>query len=206
MPIAQLSGDYVSEDLSEAHDADRSLVVRFTMEARPDHEKSAEAGRAVYRDREYISILIPGDKTLSVFRPTIPSDKNRFPRQYAAFKNSQGEAVIGTPLIGWPQVTEAQRKELEYFNIRTVEALANVADGFASNMMGVQALKQAAQKFIAQSKDSAIVNKLNTELAQRDTLLATMQEQMASMAEKLAALEAGDKTPKDTRFKAKASA
>lgn len=204
MPIGQLSGDYVSEDLAEAHDADRSLVVRFTLEARPDAEKSVEAGRAIYRDREYISILIPGDKTLSVFRPTIPSDKNRFPRQYAAFKNSQGESIIGTPLIGWPQVTEAQRKELDYFNIRTVEQLANVADGFASNMMGVQALKQAAQKFIAQSKDSAIVNKLNTELAQRDTLLATMQEQMAAMADKLAALET-DKQPKDTRFKAKAA-
>ena len=97
---------------------------------------------------------------------------------------------VRTPLIGWPQVTESQRKELDYFNIRTVEQLASVADGFASNMMGVQALKQAAQKFIAQSKDSAIVNKLNTELAQRDTLLAGMQEQMALMAEKLAAIEA----------------
>ena len=118
------------------------------------------------------------------------SDNSRFPRQYAAFKNTQGESLIGTPLIGWPQVTESQRKELDYCNIRTVEQLASVADGFASNMMGVQALKQAAQKFIAHSKDSAIVNKLNTELAQRDTLLAGMQEQMALMAEKLAAIEA----------------
>lgn len=204
MSTAQLVGDYVSENLAEAHDADRSLVVRFYMGTKLDREATETEGRPIYRGREYVTILVPGDKLNTVDRPTIASDKARFPRQYAAFKNSQGEALMGTPLIGWPQVTEAQRKELDYFNIKTVEQLASVADGFASNMMGVQALKQAAQKFIAQSKDSAIVNKLNTELAQRDTLLATMQEQMAVMAEKLAGLEA-DK-PKDTRFKAKAAA
>lgn len=200
--MPQLSGDYVSEDLAEAHDADRSLVVRFHMGTKLDREATDREGRPIYKDREYVTILVPGDKLNAVNRPTMPSDRARFPRQYAAFKNSQGEAVVGTPLVGWPQVNEAQRKELEYFNIRTVEQLANVADGFASNMMGVQALKQAAQKFIAQSKDSAVVNKLNAELAQRDVLLATMQEQMAALAEKLQALEA-DKAPKDTRFKAK---
>ncbi len=181
MATATMTGEWVTENMAEAHDADRGLVVRFYMGTKPDEKASEKEGRPIFKEREFVQILIPGDKTLTIDRPVMASDRARFPRQYAAFKNSQGEAVLGTPLIGWPAVTETQRKELEFFNIRTVEALASVADGFASNMMGVQGLKLAAQKFIAQSKDSAVVNKLNAELAQRDILLATMQEQLAEL-------------------------
>src|SRR5262245_22946083 len=189
MVVEQLSGDYVSENMAEAHDADRSLVVRFHNGTKLDREASEKEGRPIYKEREYITILVPGDKLNAVNRPSMPSDRQRFPRQYAAWRNSKGESVVGTPLIGWPQVTEAQRNALEYFHIHTIEQLATVADGFASNMMGVQALKQAAQKFIAQSKDSAIVNKLNKELADRDLIMAQMQEQLAALTEKLASQE-----------------
>jgi hypothetical protein len=131
---------------------------------------------------EYVHILIPGDKTLSVFRPVMPSDKARFSVQYAKWAQNRGESQFGTPLAGWPNLTESQRKELAYFNIHTVEQLAGVADNFAGQMMGVQQLKQSAQKYLDASKERAPTLKLLKELEQRDNAIAAMQEQLNKLA------------------------
>lgn len=171
----------------DTSDADRKLVVRFSLQPRIDAAKTAEAGREIYREVEFVTILIPGDKTLSVNRPILPSDKQRFPLQYQSFKNKQGEALVGTPLIAWPLVNESQRRELDYFNIRTVEQLADVADNFSSQMMGVNALKQQAQRFLASTKESAPLVKMQTELAQRDNSIAALEDQIKKLAEKLEA-------------------
>ena len=178
----------------DTSDADKRLVVRFSEESRIDTAKSAETGSPVYKQREFITIHIPGDKTLSVHRPIMPSDKNRFPLQYAAFKNRQGDVLVGTPLSAWPLVNESQRRELDYFNIRTVEALAEVADNFASNMMGIQSLKQAAQKYLETVKSNAGTVKLQMELAERDNQLAAQQDQITKLAEMVQQLMT-DKTP-----------
>jgi hypothetical protein len=158
----------------EADPADRRLSVRFSKEAKLDHQKTEAEGREVYKEVEYIRILIPGDKTLSVFRPVQPSDKQRFPDQYRAFKAREGQAIQGTPLVGWPLITEAQRKELEYFNIYTVEQLAGVADGYVAGMMGVQALKQAASKFLETIDKNAPVVALQKELEKQGAQIASI--------------------------------
>jgi hypothetical protein len=169
-------------DNTEHDPADRRLVVRFSYEARPDLTKSSEEGRTVYKDVEYVHILIPGDKTLSVFRPVQPSDKARFSMQYSKWQQNKGESLYGTPLAGWPGLSESQRKELEYYNIKTVEQLAGVADNFASQMMGVQQLKQMAQKYIDASKERAPTLKMLKELEERDNTIAAMQSQLDRLA------------------------
>lgn len=186
----------------DATDADRSLVVRFSIEAKIDGAavaaaeiKAAEEARAAgtvpdpvppkYKDVEYIKILIPGDKTLNVHRPVMPSDKARFPAQYAAFKSARGMIVHGTSLAGWPLVTESQRKELEFFNIYTVEQLSEVNDGFASSMMGVQQLKQAAQRYLSAAKEKAPAVKFAQELEQRDHKIAVLEDRLNKVLEQL---------------------
>jgi hypothetical protein len=163
--------------------ADRRLVVRFSLQPRIDSRRTEEEGREVYREVEFITILIPGDKTLTINRPVMASDKQRFPLQYQAFKNKQGEALIGTPLSAWPLVNEAQRRELEYFNIRTVDQLAEVADNFAGSMMGVHALKGQAQRYLAAAKEAAPTVKLQQELVERDNKIAAMQDQLTKLAD-----------------------
>jgi hypothetical protein len=181
MSITNMIEDFQMEN-TEQDPADRRLVVRFSYEARPDMGKSSDEGRTVYKDVEYVHILIPGDKTLSVFRPVMPSDKARFSTQYARWQQGRGEAQYGTPLAGWPGVTESQRKELEYFNLKTVEQLAGVADNFAGQMMGVMQLKQMAQKYIDASKERAPTIKILKELEERDNTIAAMQSQLDRLA------------------------
>lgn len=167
-------------------DDDKRLFVRFTLEARLDRNASVEAGENKYKDVEFITIYIPGDKTLSVHRPVQPSDKQRFPLQYAAFRNTKGEALIGTPLSVWPAITPSQIRELEYFNVRTVEQLAALADGTAgAQMMGVNALRNAARAFIAARKEAEPLARLQEELQQRDYKIEALTDQVGKLMQRL---------------------
>lgn len=167
----------------QAHDDDKRLFVTFSLESRLDKRATSEAndGMNKYRDVEFITIHIPGDKTVSIHRPVVQSDKMRFPLQYAAFRNSTtGDQIVGTPLTLWPGCKPSQLKELEYFNVRTVEQLAAMPDGAGgSNMMGIQALKAAAKTFIAARKEEAPIIKMQAELKQRDDQIAALADQVA---------------------------
>lgn len=166
----------------ESNEADRSLVVRFSVQPRLDSEATAKEGREVYKDVEFITILIPGDKTLTVHRPVRKQDFARFPTQYQAFKHSRGALVSGTPLAGWPLISESQRRELEYFNILTVEQLSEVNDGFAGSMMGVHQLKQTALRYISAAKEKAPAIQFTKALEERDAQIAALQDQLNKLA------------------------
>jgi len=173
---------------TQPHEADARLMAVFSFEPRLDKAKSLEEGRNIYRDVEYVTIRIPGDKTFSIHRPVNASDKHRFPMQYAAFRSNSGEQVQGTPLTVWPQVTPSQRKELEYFNVRTVEQLAAMADTGAGQMMGVQKLKQAAKLYIEAARSNAPLVKVQEELKSRDNEIEALKDQLAKQGQDLAKL------------------
>ncbi len=182
--------DAVSENLAEANAMDNSLSVRFYMGKKLDEAKTAEEGRPIYKQREHVIILVPGDKLSKVDRPVMHSDKIRFPVQYARFKNNVEQEITGTPLAAWPSCTEAQRAELEHFNIRTVEQLANMPDANAQGMMGIITLKNAAKKFIEQARDNAATEKLNKALAERDARMAELLAKLEDATDRIKDLEA----------------
>lgn len=186
---------------TQASDDDKRLFVTFSQEARLDKRATVQDGINRYKNVEFITIRIPGDKTVSIHRPVVASDKVRFPLQYAAFKNSTGAAVVGTPLTMLLGITPARAKELEYFNVRTVEQLAAMPDGVGgAQMMGIQSLRQAAQAFVAAQKEQAPLLKVQAELTERDNQIAalqdTVQKQGAIVERLLATLGAKeDKAP-----------
>lgn len=164
---------------TQASEDDKRLFVTFSIEARLDKRATQADGMNRYKNVEFVTIRIPGDKTVSIHRPVVPSDKARFPLQYAAFKNSTGEAVVGTPLTMLLGITPARAKELEYFNIRTVEQLAAMPDGVGgSQMMGIQSLRQAAKAYVEAQKDQAPLLKVQSELVERDNQIAALQDQI----------------------------
>ncbi len=185
---------------TQSTEDDKRLLARFSIEPRLDRKATTEAADGInrYRNVEFITIHVPGDKTLSVHRPVQPSDKQRFPLQYAAFKNSvTGEQLIGLPLSAWPVCKPSQAKELEFFNVRTVEQLAAMPDGVkAAQMMGIQALRNAARAFVEQRKQEAPLVKVQAELAQRDqqiaSLTATVEEQTRRFDALMARLADGE--------------
>lgn len=162
---------------TQSSDDDKRLFVTFSYEPRLDKRATQEEGVNRYKNVEFITIRIPGDKTVSIHRPVTPSDKIRFPLQYAAFKNAVGEAIVGTPLTTLLGVTPARVKELEFFNIRTVEQLAAMPDGVGgAQMMGIQSLRQAARTYVAAQKEQAPLLKVQAELTERDNQIAALQD------------------------------
>jgi hypothetical protein len=103
--------------------------VGFCLHPLEDTAKSEEAGRPIYKDVEYIQIIIPGDRESVVFQPATADHKRRFPVAYARFKAQEAVAIVGTPIEAWPAITRALALTLKAAGIPTVEAMAEVGDG-----------------------------------------------------------------------------
>ena len=166
---------------------DDSLYVRFYSHPKQDPVKSAEEGRPIFNDTEYVSIMVPGDKTSIIERPARDMDRQRFAKHYAAFKNDAEEVLEGTPLAAWPGLTRSQVEELRYFNIRTVEQLATVSDSHAQKFMGINTLRNKAQAYIEAAAGNAATDKMALELESRDneiTALKQAVEELQALAKK----------------------
>ena len=187
MQTAEFDHNDFSQNNQKA--GDEKLLVKFYIKARPDKAATLEEGRPMFKDVEYIDIRIPGSRD-GVGRPATDDDKARFPRHYDAFKSRTGdEALDGTPLIEWPQVTRSQAEELSYFNCKTVEQLAGLNDSNCANFMGIQILKRKAQEWLDRASEDAPAAKLAVELEERDAKIKEQQATIDDLAARLTALE-----------------
>jgi hypothetical protein len=136
-----------------ASEADKSLLVKFFIKARPDSEKTLSEGRPVFKDVEYIDIKIPGNRNAGACRPATEDDKKRFPAHYRAFKDRVNDAPMeGTPLTEWSLMSRSMAEELSFCHVKTVEQLATMADAQASRFMGLMPLRERAKLWLENSK------------------------------------------------------
>lgn len=172
-------------DVDFQQGSDAKLFVRFSVRPTKNEAASVSAGRPVFADTEYVEIVVPGDKQNVVLRPVRDADKQRFGRQYAAFKAGDAEQVTGTPLSEWPAVTRSQVEELAYFKIRTVEQLAGVSDGNLKNAGPFLALRQKARDWLEKAEGGALESKLRAELDAEKLARETLQAQVAELVAEL---------------------
>lgn len=184
MSIQEASYDLTAQAFDrQPQKGDENLRVKFSNFPHFNQQKTNDEGRPIYDEKCYITIMVPGQQDI-VHRPAWRNDFDRFPRQYQAYQNDKDQdAVSGTPLTALTWLHANQLKELEYFNVKTVEQLANVSDNTTGKFMGLQSLKQRATDFLAASKDSSHLTQMRAELEERDERIATMQAQMAEMAD-----------------------
>jgi hypothetical protein len=166
----------------EGRSADDRLMIKFELFPHPNETKSLEAGHPVYDDKEFITIIVPGDKTSIVHRPVWAQDKERFARQYAQFKQGQEQTVVGLPLKLWGGITLGQAKEFEYFNIKTVEQLAEMSDGNGIVIQGFNGLKQRAKDYVAQTKDQQPMMEMRAELEKKDSEIAALSQNFQELS------------------------
>jgi hypothetical protein len=127
--------------------------------------------------------LFQATKTNVIDRPIRPSDKARFPKQYAAFREGKEEdaQLVGTPLKDWPMVGRAQCAELHYFGIRTVEQVSDVRDDICLKIPGLTALKQTAGVWLQKAKSTAEAAKIAKRLDDAETQVADMRKQQSDL-------------------------
>ena len=169
--------DLAMQGAAGRYQGDEFLLVKFFTHPRLHPQRSADAGRPIYLDTPYISIMQPGNKDSIVMRPATAMDKSRFAehwRKFEARTSDTDEAVEGTLLEEWAGVSRAQCEELRYLNVRTVEQLANMSDSNSQNIMGINALKQKAVTFLESAKSNATSDALAAANARIDELMAMM--------------------------------
>jgi hypothetical protein len=174
---------------AQMDDQDKRLRVHFSPFPQINQEKSAAEGRPIYDDVLYITIMVPGERDV-VHRAAWQKDYDRFPLQFAAYNNRKDQDVhSGTPLKLLTWLTNAQVKELEFFNCYTVEQLASLADSAASKFMGIQSLKQRAKDFLVAAKEAAPLLTIRAEIEKKDEQLEAATNALKEQGARIKALE-----------------
>lgn len=169
---------------------DEALDVSFYVNAVPHEGKSAEEGRPIYMDVEYIKIVIPGTKNEGANRPVREDDKKRFPRHYAAFKEGLAEQVIGTPLEELVSIPVSRRAELKAQGIKTVEMLAGVSDTTGPKLgMGWLDNRKVANEYLTAAKERGGLDRVLNENKQLKQDLEILQAQLVEVNKRFQALE-----------------
>ncbi len=199
---------------SDIQGADSRLAVQFYKKSMKQEDASAEAGRPIFKEFDFVRIMIPGDNLTEIDTYAQESHKQRFPRQWAHYQNqvANHEDIIGTPLEQWPQVTRSQAEELRGLKFYTVEAIADCSDQQLQRIgmvagMSPHNFRLKAKAFLNLANDSAEVAQREQELqalreenakikSETDAKLSKMQEQMEAL---LAAV--AEKTPKTRKPK-----
>ena len=133
-------------------------IPQFFTEAVKLEWKSQQEGRPIFEDREFVRILIPGDRRSMAVEPVRDEHKGRWPKEYEAFKAGLETPLEGTPLGEWPVslMSPARVRELAYFNIRTVEQLSAVNDAQLQNLgMGARELRERARTWLEVARTGA---------------------------------------------------
>lgn len=158
------------------------IFPRFFTKAVQNKAKSEEAGRPIFEDREWVEIIIAGDKGSIVERPVRDEDRQRWEEHYERFKKGQESALEGTPVEQWPVLTTAQVAELKALNIFTVEALAELRDSALTNLgMGARDLQAKAQAYLSAAADSSVVQKQATKINDLERQVEFLKQQIADL-------------------------
>jgi hypothetical protein len=199
---------------SDIQGADSRLAVQFYKKSMKQEDASNEAGRPIFKEFDFVRIMIPGDNLTEIDTYAQDSHKQRFPRQWAHYQNQTAghEDVVGTPLDQWPQITRSQAEELRGLKFYTVESIADCSDQQLQRIgmvagMSPHNFRIKAKAFLNLANNSAEVAQREAELnalkeenakikAETDAKLSKMQEQMEAL---LAAV--AEKTPKSRKPK-----
>ena len=184
---------------SDMQGADARLAVQFYKKSVKQDDASNEAGRPIFKEFDFVRIMIPGDNLTEIDTYAQESHKQRFPRQWAHYQNQVGnhQDIVGTPLEQWPQVTRSQAEELRGLKFHTVESIAECSDQQLQRIgmvagMSPHNFRLKAKAFLNLATDSAEVAQRESEMqalkeenakikAETDAKLTAMQEQMSAL-------------------------
>jgi hypothetical protein len=160
---------------SDIGNGDQHLSVEFYM-----------YDKAPYKDKPFVRIIVPGDKTNVVDQPVREDHKARFPRQWLHFQmQSDTGMVIGTTLPDWnkdqpEEFTDYQMAELQILKFQTVEQVATASDSQLQRVgMGATGLRDKARAYLLgknQTESSSELAKTRTELDELKAQIAILME------------------------------
>jgi hypothetical protein len=172
----------------------RTAFPTFYVEAVENRSKSEAEGRPVFDEVEYVRIMIAGDQKTEIIKKVSDVVRNQYRNEYMHWKQTQQQAVSGTPIEQWPAASVSFVKTAKMLNITTVEALADLHDGALQRLgMGARDMQARARAFLLAAKDNAVTEKLAAENNRLTDEIDLLKKQIADMGAKFAEMhgEAG---------------
>ncbi len=173
--------------------SDASMLCIFYKRAVHNPIKSAQQGRPIYEDMDYVMIQQPGESNLQkVDRPVKAEDTQRWPAQWAAYASGKDQVADGTPLgLLFPRHPSAIAM-LQGLGIMTVEHLANAsATAIAAIGMSGQDYVNYAQKYIKGGTNGAAFHQMQMENEQMKRDNARLQKSVDDLQHQMHQINAG---------------
>lgn len=133
------------------------------------------------KEVDFVSIKVPGDKTVEIDVEADESHKRRFRRRWEMYKSMQ--SITGTPVADWHDIPEGLKSEFAYLGFRYVEQIAAAPDSAFSRIPGGTQWRMKAQDFLNRGKVSA-EDMIKAQQEQINALMAKMAELTGESEEK----------------------
>jgi len=195
---------------SDVPNPDSRLVVKFYSKPMQNDYQTAQQGRPIFEDVDFIRINVPGDNTLTVDTPAREDHKARFPLHWAHYKNTKGDdqSNIGTPLSQWPILTASQAEELRALKFYTVESIATASDAQIQRIgmlagMAPYAFRERAMRYLKVAQDESAFVHQDEELkalkAENERIKSDSEAKLTAMQNQINAILTAVQTPKRGR-------
>lgn len=172
-----------AEDMSDGrrYEQDKNLFVQFYTRAVYSPFESAQKGRPVHVEQDFVKIMVPGNKLSNVDTLVTPEYQKRFAAKWDAYKAGRHQGVEGTLLSSWAALSITMVADLNAMGIHTVEQLANISDTIASKFPGGSGLRDKAETYLEAATDASVTTRLAEEKEALEAQLADMQEQIRAL-------------------------
>lgn len=160
------------------------ITARFCIEAKQNKLKSAQMGRPVYDDVEYVEVMHHGDKNSILKYPVKDIHRNRWPKEYEAFRKGQDVQVEGTRLEQWPPISKSEIATLKAMGIYTVEQLSEMKDDAITRYgMGGRKLVNTAKAYLKAAQSGSGITQLQAENEKLQARIASLEAQLGERQE-----------------------
>lgn len=189
------TADFDLEDFEDRTRSDAKAFVRFFYMPLKDEKASLKAGRPIHNDVEMCEIIVPGNQTNKPIKRVNDIIRQRYRIQYRKWKESGNAESTpdGTALSEVAWITRSQVEELAYFQVRTLEQLAQVNDDFCSRVPGLLELRRKAKFMIDKAEEAAPFQQLQAQIDELKGLLQVKDQTIEELAKQVKAKKAKDK-------------
>lgn len=155
----------------------------FAMRPKYKKDESVKAGRPIYEDTEMVKFFLAG-KDETGWVAVTDEHRKKYREQYANFKEGASQ-VIGTRLDLWPLISPAQAEELKALKVYTVEQAAELPDSSDHAYgMGIRTLKQKAKDWLAATKDTGAITKLESKNDDLEKQIRALQNTIQDLVDR----------------------
>jgi hypothetical protein len=158
---------------------DSKCYVEFEKKPVEQTYESERAGRPIWKDMDFITIMFPGNSTTRIVRV---ADKHRWPQQWAQYQRQEEQTLTGTPLEQWAPLTKSDVLMLKGSGVHTVEGLAGVSDANIDNIgLGMRSYRERAILFLDAAKGDEAINQLYSDNKDLKSEIQALKTQIAEI-------------------------